>query len=287
MSIVYEKWITITGTIKDYSTASSITGFSIKRSETNFGFRFIVRPETYDSPEPSTFEFTKAKLKGKLPDGTEFQIDNLSAEIRTDGPYKYYNGSGRSAITIPFDERFTSQVGTGAYVLIMGTESNPNVASWQFKIQVVNDENESINQISVDLDMDPHKPPLHMHLNQYDTNYKLIIHLYCSNGVWTPDDYSSNITYLMRAYIRGIRSDGEIIDDLVAYSYTGSRYSINSYQIVIDGTTDAIAEKLTAVSGVFTIAFTLRGISPKPERDMNTSQRVVFHIEPLNREESR
>lgn len=297
MPIIYEYWITIYGQIYEYSTASSVKSFSVKHNDNNFNFRFVVKRYTkyYDGPEPSTFDFTKAKLKGKLPDGTEIVINNLPVVRRTDGPYSnFYGGyeTGLDVITVPFDERFSEQIGTSAYVLVLGTENEPDIASWQFKIQVVDNSSDSIKQIDIKLDADSHKKPVRVYLSQYDKNFKLVFHLYCSNGVWSRDrvKYSSSSSYtyaILSAYLRGVRPDGEIIDDVVTYDiYSGSMWNFESHMVIIDGTMNDIGEKITQVPGEYVTAITLYRTWPSPKMDMNTLQRVIFHIEPIASQET-
>lgn len=294
MSITYEYWITISGQIYEYSTASSVKNFTVNRHDSNFNFRFVVKRYTYSSPEPSTFDFTKAKLKGKLQDDTEIVIDNLPVTRRTDGPYSnFYGGyeTGLDVITVPFDERFSEQIGTSAYVLVLGTENEPDIASWQFKIQVVDNSADSIKQIDIKLDVDSHKKPVRVYLSQYDKNFKLVFHLYCSNGVWSRDrvKYSSSSSYtyaILSAYLRGVRPDGIIIDDEVTYTYSGSMWNFESYMVVIDGTVNDIGEKITQVPGEYITAITLYRTWPLPKMDMNTLQRVIFHIEPIVSQET-
>lgn len=284
MPIIYDKWITISGQIYDYSTGSNITQFTINHSLSDFNFRFVVDTASYYSPKPSAMSFSKAKLKGKLPDATEFMIEDIDVVYRTDGPYKAYDGTGCDVVTVTFDSRFTSQIGTSAYVLILCDSGGSEVASWRFKVRVVDDSGEAVRKIERTIDLFPHGNPLDIYLNQNDSNFVLAFKVVCSKGVWTKDRYQYGDVFV-RTYIRGVRPDGYKIDKEVGFTYSGVNTDITNYTITVDGRSDSVGEILTSIPGDYIVAFTLQNSVVSPKIDLNTTQRVRIHVEPIRFQE--
>lgn len=284
MPIIYDKWITISGQIYDYSTGSNITQFTINQSLSDFNFRFVVDTASYYPPQPSTMSFSKAKLKGKLPDSTEFMIEDINVANRNDGPYKTFNDTGHDIIIVPFDSRFISQIGTSAYVLILCDSGGSEVASWRFKVRVVNDSGEAVRKIERTIDLFPHWNPLDIYLNQNDLNFVLTFKIVCSKGVWTKDRYQYGDVFV-RTYMRGVRPDGYKIDKEVGFTYSGVNTDITNYTITVDGRSDSVGEILTSVPGDYIVAFTLQNSVVSPKIDLNTTQRVRIHIEPIRFQE--
>ena len=285
MGIRYELWSTVRGG-DPYDPASIYPSSSetIKVKQfSEFSLRLSYRNRVYQSPEPSTWDFKYCKMHGLLPDGTTFMTEDyptvgsnvfpygstisLSQQYVIDSQKQYY-------VDIPFDERFSSQIGSTKYSVIFMDENKSVVASMQFQITVEDPAVKGMISRTYDLDFCPKDPPIVIKLSQDNTSFQFIFRVKTKYGTLGSSRFITNNTYL-----RGVLPNGEPLD--VKVSATSSNYYNEGivYTITLDGRTDAIGALMTSAPGEYLAAFSFCDNTTKHAEQI-TMQRIKFIIEP-------
>jgi len=279
MPIRYEVWSTLRGG-EAYNPAniypSSSETITVNQFS-EFSLRLSYYDYTYSSPEPSTWEFKYCKMNGYFPDKTTFITDNFETTEANYYPYgtnlpdrhHYY-------VDIPFDSRFSSQIGSTKYSVIFMDANNSVVASMPFQITVQSPDEKGLLSKTYELDFCTKEKPLIIKLSQGDINFKFTFRVKTKYGTIDTTGISLNNTCL-----RGILPNG-IPLNLLKVPTTNTNYYGEGlvWTITLDGRLNGIGKLITSVPGEYIVAFSFCNYDNKNTEQL-TIQRIKFVIEAM------
>lgn len=279
MAIKYEVWCAVRGGEEAYDPAKiyplsretiNVTQFS------EFSLRFS-HLNSFSQPEPSTWAFAYCKLNGILPDGTTFMTEEFPTDHSTEFPYEsLLSSDGQYYVDIPYDERFSSQIGNTIISVIWMDANKTVVASMPFRITVKSQDENGLLSKTYELDFCTKEKPLVIKLSQGDSNFRFTFRVKTKHGSFDTTNISYNNTYL-----NGVLPNGEPLGFIKVPS-TNSNYAGEGlvWTITLDGRLNGIGALITSVPGEYIVAFSFCAYDNKNTEQL-TTQRIKFIIEPI------
>lgn len=279
MAIKYEVWCAVRGGEEAYDPAKiypssretiNVTQFS------EFSLRFS-HLNSFSQPEPSTWTFAYCKLNCLLPDGTTFMTEEFPTDHSTEFPYKsLLSSDGQYYADIPYDERFSSQIGNTRISVIWMDANKTVVASMPFQITVKSQDKNGLLSKTYELDFCIKEKPLVIKLSQGDSNFRFTFRVKTKYGKIDTKQISFNNTCL-----RGVLPNGTPLE-LLKVPTTNSNYSGEGlvWTITLDGRLNGIGKLITSVPGEYIVAFSFCNYDNKNTEQL-TIQRIKFVIEAM------